>query len=409
MILDRVEDFIGRSIERQGLGPSADAETPDATEFDRLALAVFEHQYENVPLYRRLCELRGIAPRDVTHWSAIPAVPADLFKEPGLAGASRAPAATFMSSGTTQGPERRSRHAVGARELALYRRASVGHFAAMVMPDAPGPMSVLLIGPGARTHPSSSLGQMYDFVIDAFAVPGEDAACARMFDAAGKLDLDGAIAHLQAAGTQPVLVLALSSTLTAVLEALRDRKLALRLPADSRLVHTGGNKGGRTMSRAGILKAAWRFLHIPAYLCVEEYGMTELLSQFYDDAFRSRWSGKLQQRSKLGPPWTRTAVVDPATLAPVARGERGLLRHFDLANCGSISAVQTLDVGRASGEGFEILGRATGADERGCNQLMSGVSESISGQASGQATSAGVPAAESDTPAGNGTRADDES
>ncbi len=336
-------------------------------EFNRVALEVFAHQYDSVPLYRRLCELRGGAPSNVDHWSRIPAAPADLFKED-LGTPSGA--AEFLSSGTTQGEGRRSRHSVSARSYEVYRRSSVAHFSAMVLPDTPGPMSVLVLGPLAVSHPASSLGHMFGFVADAVAAEG---ATVQPFDADGRLDVDAAVAWLEAAtaSTRPVLVLALSSAITAVFEALRSRKLALRLPADSRLVDTGGNKGGRTLSRAGILKAAWRFLHIPAYLCVGEYGMTELLSQFYEDAYHSRWSGSLEPRAKVGPAWTRTLVVDPATLEPVARGERGILRHVDLANMESIAAVQTLDIGMAKGRGFDVLGRAGGAEARGCSQLMS--------------------------------------
>lgn len=333
-------------------------------EFGAVALGVFAHQYEHVPLYRRLCEMRGASPGSVGHWSAIPAAPADLFKED--LGLCRG-VAEFLSSGTTQGAERRSRHVVTSRSYELYRRASLAHFSAMALPDTPGAMSVLVLGPLPATHAHSSLGHMFGFVADAI---GERTTQA--FGADGRLDLDAALAWLEeaASSTRPVLVLALSSAITAVFEALRDRKLSLRLPADSRLVDTGGNKGGRTLSRAGMRKAAWRFLHIPAYLCIGEYGMTELLSQFYEDAYHSRWSGALEPRTNVGPPWTRTLVVDPATLEPAARGDKGILRHVDLANFESIAAVQTLDLGVERGRGFELAGRASGAEARGCSQLM---------------------------------------
>jgi hypothetical protein len=382
MIFDEVERFVAECSEGDtSVRPDQDVPGRDP-EFDRLALAVFAHQYEHVPLYRRLCDLRGRTPQGVQHWSEVPAAPADLFKEDlGLEDGLEDGSVNFLSSGTTQGAERRSRHPVNARSYELYRRSSMAHFRSMVLPDRPGPMAVLVLGPLATTHPASSLGHMHGFVVDAFAARGDDGApdAAHVFDAGGALDLAAALAHMEAAAasTRPLLVLALSSTITAVFEALRDRKAPLRLPADSRLVETGGSKGGRTMSRAGILKAAWRFLHIPSYLCMGEYGMTELLSQFYDDAWHSRWSGALQPRSKVGPRWMRTLVVDPATLQPLPAGERGILRHFDLANVGSVSAVQTLDVGRTLGAGIEVTGRATGAEARGCSQLMSALSEGI--------------------------------
>ena len=374
MIRDDVERFVDDCIADPQAGGDAD--------FGRLALRVFAHQYERVEMYRRLCELRGASPRSVQHWSQVPAAPADLFKED--LGAAMDPAgAVFRSSGTTAGPERRSTHAVDARSLALYRRSSMAHFRRMVLPDGPGPMAVLLLGPGPATHPHSSLGHMYGFAIDEFAAtrggaeePGQRDVL-QAFDAEGNLDLQAATARLEEAarGSRPLLVLALSSTITAVFEHLRATGRALRLPADSRLVDTGGSKGGRVFSRAGILQAAWRFLHIPAYLCAGEYGMTELLSQFYDDTVRARWEGHSRPRAKQGPRWTRTLVVDPATLMPVDRGSRGILRHVDLANVGSIAAVQTLDVGVEEGAGFQVLGRAADAEARGCSQLMSVLSQ----------------------------------
>ena len=143
MIFDRVEQFI-------------DDRVSDDYAFNRLALDLFLHQVETTPIYRRLCDLRGVRPADVEHWTAIPAVPADLFKE-GLGHDGVADGTvTFVSSGTTQGPEHPSRHVVGARSYELYRRSSVAHFAAMAAPDSPGAMAVLVLGPTAATHLSSA-------------------------------------------------------------------------------------------------------------------------------------------------------------------------------------------------------------------------------------------------------------
>ena len=58
--------------------------------------------------------------------------------------------------------------------------------------------------------------------------------------------------------------------------------------------------------------------------------------------------------------------MDPDTLEPLARGETGLLRHFDLANRGHICAVQTDDLGKMVEGGFEIFGRAKHGEAQGC-------------------------------------------
>jgi len=72
------------------------------------------------------------------------------------------------------------------------------------------------------------------------------------------------------------------------------------------------------------------------------------------------------------PPWLRVVVTDLATGDDVPNGEVGCLRFFDLANLGSVVAIQTEDVGRVRDGGIELLGRAPGAVTRGCSLLASG-------------------------------------
>jgi len=99
-----------------------------------------------------------------------------------------------------------------------------------------------------------------------------------------------------------------------------------------------------------------------------------MCSQFYDDSIANHVEGRKRDRAKIAPPWVRTTLVSPLTLEPLPRGERGLLRHLDLANVGSVVALQTKDLGIERGEGFEVVGRATGAEARGCALLVEQVS-----------------------------------
>jgi hypothetical protein len=62
--------------------------------------------------------------------------------------------------------------------------------------------------------------------------------------------------------------------------------------------------------------------------------------------------------------------VDPETLEDRPQGSTGVLRHFDLANCGSVSALQTEDIGLEVADGFEITGRLAGTETRGCSLLV---------------------------------------
>ncbi len=344
-------------------------------DFDALALKVFAYQFEHVEVYRKFCERRGVLPGQAASWRHIPALPVDAFKRNmGLPGKR---AIRFASSGTTQGASRRSTHQL--RNTQTYRASALAHFTDMVVPDDPGAMTCLVLGPTLATHPESSLGQMFTWCAQEYTVrtdsraptpAGNTTVC---FAADGSADLDAAVKWLTqaASAAKPVLILAISSALSGLFAELRKRRLMLRLPADSRIVDTGGSKGAAgVLSARGMLKAAWRYLHVAAYSCVNQYGMTEMLSQFYDDALISRVEGSLAPRSKRGPVWVRTSVVHPATLAPVSAGETGILRHVDLANWDTVSALQTLDTGHTLGRGFALTGRAPLAEARGCSQLM---------------------------------------
>jgi hypothetical protein len=134
---------------------------------------------------------------------------------------------------------------------------------------------------------------------------------------------------------------------------------------------TGGAKGtARAMSRPGILHAIWNTFAIPGYFVTNEYGMTELSSQFYDNVIRDRYHGRGTHRALAGPHWLRTLVLDPGSLIEVAPGEPGVLCHIDLANAGTAMAVLTEDIGRVSEDGLHLIGRIQGAEARGCSLAL---------------------------------------
>jgi hypothetical protein len=118
---------------------------------------------------------------------------------------------------------------------------------------------------------------------------------------------------------------------------------------------TGGNKGkGRAISRNGFLQSCWKYLKVAGYYCVNEYGMTEMASQFYDNVLYNRLHQSNEPRYKIGPPWVRTLAIDPETLKEMRPGQIGLLRHFDWRT-ESVMAIQTDDLGYATGRAFELL------------------------------------------------------
>ena len=335
--------------------------------FDELALAIFAFQFERCSPYAAFCERRGRTPGTVTHWSQIPAVPTAAFKEVALvAGDPAAAEAVFRTSGTTRGAERRGTHHV--TDIPLYHASLISSFAACVLPDGARPAMLSLVPP-ARELPDSSLAHMIDTVMSRLGSPGS----AHYATVAGGIDTAGLTRALREAEhhDQPVCLLATSFACVRWLDELRETGTRFALPAGSRLMDTGGYKGHGRQVEEGALRTLYsELLRLPASHCVNEYGMTEMLSQFYDSTLRDEFLGRDRQRRKLAPPWVRTRVVDPETLEPLPDGREGLLQHFDAANIGSVMAIQTEDLGVRDGDGFRLLGRVAGATPRGCSIAM---------------------------------------
>lgn len=328
--------------------------------FEGLALEVFAFQYQRSPPYRRFCDGRGITPDTITAWEQIPAVPTAAFKLVDLSCAS--PEQVFVTSGTSQGPEQRGKH--GFPWLEVYHRSLLANFAAYILPDGARPR-MLILAPCPDMLPTSSLSHMLEVVRQTYGGDGS----AYYFGDAG-LDLTGLIQSLREveAHRLPVCLLGTSFAFMHVVDVCLEEDQRFTLPEGSRLMDTGGFKGrSREISRDELLRLYGEVLRIPESFCINEYGMTEMGSQFYDNVLRDTVLGCPPVRFKEVPPWVRTRVLDPATLEDLPEGEVGLLTHYDLANCGSVMAVETEDLGYKIGEGFEIVGRAPGAEARGCS------------------------------------------
>lgn len=338
------------------------AEIPEE-EFNTLALAVFRHQHECNPAYRAYCERRRATPESVRDWTMIPAVPTAAFKAtPLLCGDPAAAEAIFQTSGTTAGTERRGRHYFP--DLGLYDAALRASFRAHLLPDG-ARLRMLSLVPARAEIPDSSLAHMLAEVMAEFGAPGSGTS---MGD--GVLDLAGLRSALRYAETEgePVMLLGTSFAYVHLLDALREAGERFQLPHGSRLMDTGGFKGqSREVSRKELYGELQQALGIPLEWCVNEYGMTEMSSQFYDAVAGDPAAPRSGERLHRAPPWVRTRATDPETLALLPEGSEGILRHWDLANLNSVLVIQTEDLGVCLPGGFRVLGRARGAEARGCS------------------------------------------
>jgi hypothetical protein len=328
--------------------------------FDSLALTVFQHQWEHNAPYRSFCEARSRNPSVVKKWRDIPPVPIHAFKVAELCCAP--PERIFLSTGTTAGIDRRSRHLMP--DVRLYHASAVAGLRRFLFPDVDRMQLISLVLP-ADLQPESSLAQMVAWAMEEFG--HETSAYAVSSNGIWGETCTELLRNAEASG-EPACLLTTTGALIRFLDFARERALTFRLPHGSRLMDTGGGKGApRPMSRNGLLQACWNTFAIPGYFCVNEYGMAELSSQFYDNVIENRVAGRHRPRFKVGPHWARTIVLDPGTLEPLPPDTTGLLCHFDLANAGTVMAVLTEDLGKAVGDGFELLGRVPGAEVRGCS------------------------------------------
>jgi hypothetical protein len=328
--------------------------------FDALALAVFAHQYDTIEPYRRYCQRLGKTPELVLTWRDVPAVPVVAFKETDFA---CAPATRiFLTTGTSRGADQRGRHKVP--DLRLYRASAIAGMRRFLLPDVESMRIISLIPPTAEA-PESSLAQMVAWAIEELGTPDS-----RYATAASGIDFEVCVAVLRDSEQTGVLLCLMATTaaLLHLIDYCDRQRLAFRLPHGARIMDTGGSKGAlRPLSRKGLLQACWNTFAVPGYFCVNEYGMAELSSQFYENVIATRTAGQFTHRHLVGPPWARVRVLDPATLADAPAGERGLACLYDLANAGTAMAVLTEDIGRLVGDGFVIEGRAHGAETRGCS------------------------------------------
>jgi len=319
-------------------------------DFDALALELFAYQYKLNAPYRAYCESQNVSPTSVHSWQAIPAVPVRAFKSAELATFPTARAAALFESSRTTG-QTPSRHFL--KDLRFYETACVKSFVQWVLPDD-AKLPFLIVAPAPGEAPRSSLSWMFDTVKRKCASSGD------YFVLRGKVDsprLASALKSLE----RPGALLGTTLAFMAFFDYCREKKLTFALAPGSRLFDTGGMKSsGREVTRPDFLDQVDAFLGIPETQCINEYGMCEMSSQFY---------GRGKSNFFEGPPWVRTLTIDPATGEAVT-DKPGLLRHLDLANVDSVMAIQTEDLGQLEGKGFRLLGRASGAEPRGCSRPM---------------------------------------
>lgn len=310
--------------------------------FEALALELHAFQKSRCPVIAAYAAVTA-GPTEPGHWKEIPALPVEAYKRTRVTiFPEEATQHEFITSGTTG--EERGRHFMP--NVDLYQTAVCQGWSEAGLPDFPQ----LLLLPGETQAPQSSLATMFRLLRRGLGIHQTG-----FWQPGYQLDSD-AIRSSVSAAAGPLCV---AGTALAFLHLL-ESAAPIRLPAGSILLETGGFKGSaRTIQKAVLYQQLQEFFGVEETAIWNEYGMTELSSQFYTQGL-----GKVHQ----GGFWVRGMVVDPATGQEAADGATGLLRLYDLANLFSCMAVETQDLAVRRGDSFELIGRDPAALPRGCSR-----------------------------------------
>ena len=314
--------------------------------FEQLERRVAAFQREHNPFYDRFCQ----AAPEGGMW-----LPVEAFGLANVATFNTTEAeALFLSSGTSS--TARSRHFV--RSLDVYHESVVRAFNSVVGSDR---ITFLAHLPGYADAGASeidgaparsSLVQMAHAIMQANA----DAADSGFF-------LDDVTPLLEALSVTPtsrprVVLLGAAFGLLDLAES----DLTASFGPDDLIIETGGMKTHRReISRDELHSRIASGFSVSRAQVWSEYGMCELFSQFY-----LAGAGQF-----VGPPWARVVVLDPDDPTQILpSGEVGRIAVIDLANVFTASRLLTSDRGMMTADGFQVLGRLSGAALRGCNFLV---------------------------------------
>ena len=313
------------------------------TNFEEIALCLFNLQYKNNLLYQTYADNLGRKPDSVITLKDIPFFPISFFKTHTVKTGRWGSKMEFISSGTTGSVT--SQHSV--LDPNFYLRNSVNCFEYFF-----GSLSnyhFLALLPSYLERTGSSLVAMMDYFIK------QDSSGQSGFFLKNEQDLLRKLIELKSSSKKIILW----GVSFALLDLAEKEEIDL---SHCMIIETGGMKGRRKeLTREelhGFLCEGFKVEAIHS-----EYGMTELMSQAY----------ALDRGYFQCPPWMKVIlrdVNDP--FESVDRGRVGAINIIDLANAHSCAFIETEDLGRITKDGyFEVLGRMDNSDIRGCNLMLS--------------------------------------
>jgi hypothetical protein len=339
-------------------------EGPEAGEADRdfsiEAIRTFVFQQDVIPDYGAYARHLGLETRDCRTWRDIAAVPVSAFRSHDLSASLQGnETVQFETSGTTISRPGRVR----LTDTSIYEASLSRNFVRHLLPDG-ARLHAVIFGPAKAEAPHSSLWFMADHLVRELCAGGTWV----VQDGEPQWERADEEFERAQAGGRALLLFSTTLLFQAWFERCDREGIRFRLPVGSRAMDTGGSKGAAVdISRENVQDSFERVLGIPATHVVNEYGMAEMGSQFYEDSLLAAHEDRAPRPGFAIPPWVRTRVLDPETMRDVPEGKSGVLVHYDLANLEIPLAIQTEDVGSVAAGRLRLEGRLPEAERRGCS------------------------------------------
>ncbi|MGU3376204.1 LuxE/PaaK family acyltransferase [Chryseobacterium sp. M5A1_1a] len=315
-------------------------------DFLNVSLKTFRYQYENVEIYRKFVDYLNINPDEVKSLDVIPFLPIEMFKNHQILDKNVTTDLFFQSSGTTQ--MNLSKHFIANPEL--YEESIYKSFEQFI--GKPEEFIFLGLLPSYLEKQNSSLIYMVDYLMKKSEKPENGYFLynhSELFDLLNQLK------------DKKVILFGVSFALLDFLDTVKTLNLSISESLNLTVIETGGMKGRKEeMTKDELLKILQNGFNTDKIY--SEYSMTELLSQAYS----------LGNNEYSCPNWMRIKVrnvEDPFSYEQ--EGRTGAINIIDLANTHSCSFIATQDLGKITGDKFQVLGRIDHSDIRGCSLLVS--------------------------------------
>lgn len=325
---------------------------PCPTQFESLALELFQYQFEKNPGYHFFCLQCHKTPQTVKNWRQIPALPQAAFKQSNLWLATfpkKKIKNYFETSGTTS--TQKGKHFF--ENLEFYHLATIQGFRSAFeklpfLKKNRKKILFLFLKESPEETPHSSLSHMFNIWKKTFGLASSEFIIKNHF-----LDINRLSQHVSHS-TSPIF---LAGTALAFYTLLQNGKKCF-LPSGSIIMETGGFKGKKhEIQKEKFYQELSRFFKISPASIYNEYGMTELFSQAYACGIKG---------NHYFPPWLRFRILNPDTGEETTGKTPGIVELIDLANVHSCLAIQTQDLGINQNNTLQLLGRIS-QEKRGCS------------------------------------------